>query len=145
MTVENHSGTIIEDRSATTREEDREAVLGLLHAVYAAWADNDADAFVAPYAEDATSILPGSYRRDREEIRARMAAGFAGPLKGSRVVDEVQSVRFPGADAAVVVSRSVVLMAGESEAPGGRQVMATWMCSRRDGGWVIDAYHNCPA
>jgi len=74
-----------------------------------------------------------------------MAAAFAGPLKGSRVRDEVQSVRRLGADAAVVVSRSAVLMAGEAEASDDRWVVATWTLTRRDGRWLLAAYHNCPA
>ncbi len=74
-----------------------------------------------------------------------MAAGFAGPLKGSQVRDEVQSVRHLGADAAIVVSRSAVLMAGETEAPDDRGVMATWTLTRRNGRWLLAAYHNCPA
>lgn len=116
----------------------------MLDSVYAAWADNDADAFVANYTEDATSILPGSYRENREMIRDRMAASFAGSLKGSRVIDEVQSLRFLGDDAAVVV-KSGVLMAGETDVPAERWAMATWVLAKRDGKWLLAAYHNCPA
>jgi len=127
-----------------TDTEDRE-ILSVLDSLYEAWADNDADALVASYTEDATSILPGSYSAGRIATRDRMAAAFAGPLKGSRVRDEVQSVRRLGADAAVVVSRSAVLMAGEAEASDDRWVVATWTLTRRDGRWLLAAYHNCPA
>ena len=57
-----------------------------------AWADNDADAFVASYTEDATSILPSSASASRAATRDRMAAGFAGPRTGCQVRDEVQNV-----------------------------------------------------
>lgn len=127
-----------------TDTKDRE-LLAVLDNVYTAWADNDADAFVASFSEDATSILPGSYSAGRAAIRDRMAAGFAGPLKGSRVRDEVQSVRHLGPDNAVVVTRSAVVMAGETEAPGDRWVIATWTLTRQHGGWLAAAYHNCPA
>jgi len=127
-----------------TDTKDRE-VLAVIDSLYQAWADNDADAFVASYTEDATSILPGDYNASRAAVRDRMAAGFAGPLKGSQVRDEVQSVRHLGADAAIVVSRSAVLMAGETEAPDDRWVMATWTLTRRNGRWLLAAYHNCPA
>ncbi len=118
---------------------------GVLDRLYAAWAAGDADAFVADYAEDATAILTGSYRNGRQVVRDRMAEGFAGPLRGSRTQDEVQSVRFVTEDAAVVVSRSAVVLAGESAPPSDRWVMATWTLFRRDGRWLIAAYHNCPA
>lgn len=127
-----------------TETKNRE-VLAVLDSVYTAWADYDADAFVASYTEDATSILPGSYSVGRTAIRDRMAAAFAGPLKGSRVRDEVQSVRHLGADAAVVVSRSAIVMAGETEVPDDRWVIATWTLARRNGKWLLTAYHNCAA
>jgi uncharacterized protein (TIGR02246 family) len=127
-----------------TDTKDRE-VLAVLDSLYKAWADNDADAFVASYTEDATSILPGSYSASRAATRDRMAAGFAGPLKGSQVRDEVQSVRHLGADAAIVVTRSAVVMAGETEAPDDRWVIATWTLTRQNGRWLLAAYHNCPA
>jgi uncharacterized protein (TIGR02246 family) len=127
-----------------TDTKDRE-ILAVLDGIYKAWADNDADAFVASYTEDATSILPGSYSAGRAATRDRMAAGFAGPLKGSQVRDEVQSVRHLGTDAAIVVTRSAVVMAGETEAPGDRWVIATWTLTRRNGRWLLAAYHNCPA
>ncbi|GAA3231242.1 SgcJ/EcaC family oxidoreductase [Actinocorallia longicatena] len=127
-----------------TDTRDRE-VLAVLDGLYQAWTDNDAEAFVAGYTQDATSILPGSYCVGPAATRDRMAAAFAGPLKGSRVRDEVQSVRHLGADAAIVVTRSAVMMAGEAEAPDGRWVMATWTLARRDGRWLLAAYHNCPA
>jgi uncharacterized protein (TIGR02246 family) len=50
------------------------AVRGVLAEVYAAWAANEADAFVQPYTDTATAILPGSYLRGRQAIRATMAA-----------------------------------------------------------------------
>ena len=123
---------------------DRE-VLTVLDDLYRAWADNDADAFVAAFTPDATSILSGSSSVGPAATRDRMAAAFAGPLQGSRVHDEVQSVRYLGDDAALVVARSVVLLAGQTEAPADGWVIATWTLTRQDGRWLIAAYHNCPA
>ena len=89
--------------------DDDSAVAAVLDEVYAAWAAGDADAFVAPYAEHATAVLPGSYLQDKEAIRATMADGFTGPLKGSRGIHQVQSIRFPGADAAIVISKGGIV------------------------------------
>jgi uncharacterized protein (TIGR02246 family) len=116
----------------------------VLSDVYKAWAENDADAFVAPYTDDATAILPGSYRKGKENIRASMAAGFAGPLKGSSTVNQTLDVRLFGPDTAVVTSESGILMAGESEVPAQRMVLATWVLTKRDGKWLVNSYHNSP-
>ncbi|TDT98113.1 uncharacterized protein (TIGR02246 family) [Streptomyces sp. 846.5] len=127
-----------------TDTKDRE-ILAVLDNLYRAWADNDPDAFVADYTEDMTSIIPGTYSVGPAATRDRLVESFAGPLKGSRVRDEVQSVRRLGADAAVVVSRSNVLMAGETQPADDRWVLATWTLTRQDGRWLLAAYHNCPA
>jgi uncharacterized protein (TIGR02246 family) len=129
--------------NAATAREDR-AVAAALDEVYAAWAAGDADAFVAPYSEDATAVLPGSYLRDRSAIRATMAEAFAGPLNGSTGVHQVQSIRFPAAGVAIVISRGGIQFAGQAgPAPETRSV-DTWLLSRQDGSWRIEAFHNCP-
>ena len=122
-------------------ESDVRAVLGRM---YAAWADNDPDAFADLDAEDATVVLPGVFQRGREAVRDYMAAAFAGPLKGSRAVDEPQDVRVDG-DTAVIVSRAGIIMAGEDAVRAERERLATWVLSRRSGRWLVSAYANAPA
>ena len=128
----------------TTTTADK-AVLGVLDSMYSAWAAGDADGIARHYTEDASVVQPGIYKENNEVIRTTMAAGFAGPLKGSRVIDEPQSVRFLGPDAAVVITEGGVLMAGQTEVPAERQVRSTWALTRRDGQWLVVAYHNSPA
>ncbi|MEU4167503.1 SgcJ/EcaC family oxidoreductase [Streptomyces sp. NPDC026665] len=127
--------------------EDRQDIRGVLDRLYSAWADGDADAFAALYTEDATVVMPGVFNDGREEIRAYIAAGFAGPLKGSRPLDEPRRIRFPRPGTAVVVSEAAVLLAGESEVPADRRRRATWVLVRdaADGTWAITSYHNAPA
>ena len=121
---------------------------GALHAVFdetsAAWADGDADAFAARYAIDATVILPGRYLPGREAIRTAMAAAFAGPLKNSRRIHRVQSVRFTDPGTAVVITDSITALPGNPEPPVQQHERATWVLSRHDGRWLIDAYHSSP-
>ena len=96
------------------------------------------------YRPDATVVLAGgTFLRGRAEIRAFMAAAFAGRLAGTRSVDEAEDVHVEG-DAAVVVSRSGFLLPGESAPPPDRLRRATWTLTRADGGWRVAAYHNCP-
>jgi uncharacterized protein (TIGR02246 family) len=121
------------------------AVRQILRDITAAWDSNDADAFAAHYLDDATVVLPGGVlHRNREEIRAFMAAGFDGPLKGTTGIDDPEIVRFAGSDVAVVVSRAGFLLPGETELPASRQRRATWTLVRGDGGWRVAAYTNTP-
>ncbi|MEV6099160.1 SgcJ/EcaC family oxidoreductase [Nocardia sp. NPDC051981] len=129
----------------TAVQTDREAVLDVLTNLYRAWAANDADAFVADYDPDATTVVRGVVNVGREAVRTSMAAGFAGPLRDSRTVDEPQSVRFPAPGTAIVVSRSAVVSAGQTEPPADGWIVATWALIQRDGRWLVTSYHNCPA
>lgn len=111
----------------------------LLQQTVAAWTAHDADAFAQLYTTDATvTLADGTYLRDQDEIRAYMAAGFAGRLRGTTGLDEVESVRFAGPDAAVVISRSGFTP------PAGMVRRATWTVVREATGWRVAAYANCP-
>jgi uncharacterized protein (TIGR02246 family) len=117
-------------------------VRAVLRSITAAWDANDAEAFAAHYVPDAAVVLPGGiFHRDREEIRAWMAAGFDGPLKGTRGVDEPELVRIDG-DSAVVISRAGFLCTGETALPASRERRATWALRRTPEGWRVAAYAN---
>jgi uncharacterized protein (TIGR02246 family) len=77
-------------------------------------------------------------------IRQNMALSFKGPLKGSSTYNKQLSIRFLGKDGAIVVSESGILLAGETEVPDPRKVNATWVLEKRNGRWLIAAYHNSP-
>ncbi|GGV19455.1 hypothetical protein GCM10010495_38170 [Kitasatospora herbaricolor] len=126
------------------RAADEAAIEAVLADSYRAWAAGDADAMVADYTEDATAVMTGSLRDGRDVIRRSMALGFEGPLKGSSTRNRRLGIRFLGEDGAIVVSESGILFAGESEVPDPRKVNATWVFERRDGRWLIAAYHNSP-
>jgi uncharacterized protein (TIGR02246 family) len=128
-----------------TNNNPTDSVVSVIHAVYDAWADGDADAFAKLYTDDATVVQPGIYKKSNDVIRTTMAAGFAGPLKGSRVLDERQSVRFLGSDTAVVITEGGVLMAGQTELSAEGLVRSTWVLTKRDDQWYVVAYQNSPA
>ena len=125
-------------------DADRRAVLAVIQAGYAAWEANDADAFVAVYLDDATVVQPGIHKKNRHEIRTTMAAAFEGPLKGSRVIDTPQDVRFVNDETAIVVSKGGIVFPGETTCPSDRMVRATWVVTKRDGHCLVAAYHNSP-
>lgn len=126
------------------RVEDQAAIQAVLADSYKAWEAGDADGMVAGYTADATAIMPGSLRGSRDVIRDSMAVAFAGPLNNTSTYNKQLSLRFVGADAAIVVSESGILFAGETEVPDARKVNATWVFEKRDGQWLIAAYHNSP-
>jgi uncharacterized protein (TIGR02246 family) len=127
-----------------SRAEDEAAIQAVLADSYKAWEAGDADGMVASYTEDATAIMTGSLRESREVIRQNMALAFEGPLKGSSTCNKQLSIRFAGRDAAIIVSESGILFAGQTEVPDTGKVNATWVFQKRDGQWLIAACHNSP-
>jgi uncharacterized protein (TIGR02246 family) len=125
--------------------DDETAVRATLDRVYAAWAANDTDTFVGPYAHDATATLPGVQLPDRAAIRGSMAAAFAGPLKGTRATHDVRRVRFVAADVAVVTSEGAVVPSGREVADDTTRSLDTFVLARHDGKWLVEAFHTCPA
>ena len=126
------------------RAEDEAAIQAVLADSYQAWEAGDADGMVADYTEDATAIVPGSLRGSRDVIRQSMEQAFAGPLKGSSTRNKQLGIRPVGRDAAIVISESGILFTGQAEVPDAGKVNATWVFEKRDGRWLIAAYHNSP-
>jgi uncharacterized protein (TIGR02246 family) len=124
---------------------DEAAIQAVLVDSYTAWAAGDAAGMVANYAADATAIMTGSLRDSRDAIRENMALAFEGPLKGTSTYNKRLSLRFVGRDAAIVISESGILFPGQTEVPDTGKVNATWVFEKRDGQWLIAAYHNSPA
>jgi uncharacterized protein (TIGR02246 family) len=127
-----------------SRDADKAAIDAVLAASYKAWDAGDAEAMVADYTSDATAIMTGSLRGSRAVIQKGMAAAFQGPLKDTSTYNKQLSLRFVGDDAAIVVSESAILFGGQTEAPDAAKVNATWVFEKRDGRWLIAAYHNSP-
>ena len=127
-----------------SRAADQAAITAVLVDSYKAWEAGDADGMVANYTEDATAIMTGSLRDGRDEIRTSMALSFEGPLKGTSTDNRQLSIRFLGSDGAIVLSESGILFPGQTEVPDTAKVNCTWVFEKRDGQWLIAAYHNSP-
>jgi len=127
-----------------SRSEDIAAIQAVMADSYKAWSANDADGMVADYTEDATAIMPGAFRGDREEIRSSMAFAFGGPLKDTSTYNKQLGVRFLSDDTAIVLTESGILFGDQTEVPDEGKVNCTWVLHKQDGQWKIAAYHNSP-
>lgn len=121
-------------------------VLSVPLRLVAAWAKNDAEGVADVFTEEGTLILPGDvYKRGREEIRAFMAAAYAGPFKGSGVTGKPVDVRFVGDDVALLRTHGGILAAGETEIDPELAVRSTWVVVKQDDGeWYLAGYQNSP-
>ena len=109
-----------------------------------AWAAHDAEAFADLFIEDGVLIMPGVYRKGREEIRKFMEAGYAGPYKGTSVTGTPLNIKPLGTDAVALVTVGGVLEPGEKEVSTKQAIRASWILVNDNGTWRLSIYHNCP-
>lgn len=122
---------------------DEAGVRDLLAELAAAWAAQDADGFAALYTQDATVVTSAGYSRGKDEIRAFMTAGFAGRLKGTSTSEEPDRIRLVSDGVAIVNSVSAVVLPGEAAPRPEMLRRSTWVMTRVDNRWLVEAYHNC--
>ncbi|HET9258181.1 MAG TPA: SgcJ/EcaC family oxidoreductase [Pseudonocardiaceae bacterium] len=123
--------------------EDEVAVRNALDSVLAAWANNDGDAFAERFGEDATIVtVEGLYCKGREPIRSLLTMLYAGPFKDSKVFQEVEDIRFIGDNVAVVICWNAILLDGLTELPPEEKRRATYVLSRHDREWLVEAFQN---
>ena len=131
-------------KETAVEEKDREAVVAVPGRIVAAWRENNAQAFSEVFTEDGTMILPGVFRKGRQNVKAFMESAFSGPYKGTRVTGTPVDLRFLGPDNAVIVTQGGILASGETEVSDERAVRATWVVTREAGNWRLASYQNSP-
>ncbi|HEV7979593.1 SgcJ/EcaC family oxidoreductase [Amycolatopsis sp.] len=130
---------------SATLTEDEAAVRAVPQRIVAAWAENDAEAFAKVFTADGSMILPGDvFVTGREHIREFMAAGYAGPYRGTRVFGEPVAIKILGPTTVLLITKGGVLAPGETEVAPERAVRASWLLAKQDGEWLLTAYQNTP-
>ncbi len=110
-----------------------------------AWAAHDAETFSQLFIQDGTMILPGVYKKGREDIRKHMEAGYAGPYKGTSVTGTPLEIKPLGSDAFALITVGGVLAPGETEVSTEEAIRASWILVKDDDGtWRLAVYQNCP-
>jgi hypothetical protein len=86
------------------------------------------------------AVLVDSYKAWEAGDAAGMVANYAADATAIMT----GSLRDVGRDAAIVISESGILFPAQTEVPDTGKVNATWVFEKRDGKWLIAAYHNSP-
>ncbi|MGH3864296.1 SgcJ/EcaC family oxidoreductase [Actinokineospora sp.] len=130
--------------STDLTDADKVAIASLTQKVIASWAYADAEAFASVFTDDGTMVLPGLYKKGREEIQKYMTVAFADVYKGTQVTGKPIDMRPLGRDAAILLSAGGVLDPGESEVADKAAIRAAWIVVKQDGQWKLAAYQNSP-
>jgi uncharacterized protein (TIGR02246 family) len=120
---------------------DEHAITELLRTVTEAWGRGDADAFGSAFTEDASyTTWLGSRYQGRSDIVESHRALFDGLLKGTRLADEIERIRFHGQDTAVLTTRGDTY---KGKPPKRLSKVQTYLAVRTaEGGWRFAAFQN---
>jgi uncharacterized protein (TIGR02246 family) len=123
-----------------TRQDDQEIARYVLD-TFALW--GDAAAYAARFTVESDYVaFDGSHHRGREANVALHQPLFEGVLYGTRIIGEVESVRWVAPDVAVVHASGAVVWPWHREVPSARRSRQTLVVVRRDGALSIAAFHN---
>ncbi|APU16352.1 MULTISPECIES: SgcJ/EcaC family oxidoreductase [Actinoalloteichus] len=122
---------------------DDDEIKALLAEATDAWTRGDAAGFVAVFAPDSEFVgADGVLRRGRLSNQRWHSRLFSGVFRGSRLVFEVESIRFLSAHVAVAHALSSVVYPWQAE-PGPRtSSRGTWVLIRQDGRWLVSAVQH---
>ena len=130
-------------RQFTSKHE--KAALTVAMRIQAAWKANDAARFARTFTENGSLLMRDTQLTSRAEIRAFMAAGFAGAFKGAHVKGWPIAVRFPAEDIAIVVTEGGIVMPGETDIADRNFIRATWVIVKRDRARLqLLSHHSSP-
>ena len=132
-----------EAHSAASRAEGvQEALRALEHE----WAAGNPDAYGALHSATASYVaFDGAVMTGADEIADGHRALFAGIMKGSRLVTVERSIRFVGADIAVVIQRAGIVMSwqrGRTTPSRKRLSTNSTLLRETDGVWRVEAFQN---
>lgn len=129
--------------SAATPAADEAAVRAVPQRVVEAWARGDGEGVAAAFTADVDFIAgDGRLVQGRDALVPYFQGQFDGWLAGSRVVAEVQNVRFLGDDIAVAHTIGGIVFPGETAVQPDWAGIQTWVVTRDEGQWLAAAYHN---
>ena len=107
------------------------------------WNAGSGAAFAAPFAEDGDLVaFDGTHFRGRQAIIDFQQPLFDRWLKGTRLVGEVQSVRFLNPDIAVMHAIGGTVMRGKTKPDPARDSIQTLVAVRSAGSWQLAAFQN---
>ncbi|WP_255949602.1 YybH family protein [Streptomyces odontomachi] len=119
---------------------DRAAVRELHAEIDAAWNSGNAKEFAAHWTKDGTVTSPlGQLSQGRSHIQKDEAAGFAGPMKGTRHKLAVSKIYWVGAQTAVVDGDAEIsgLKGTDGKTMAPLKAKFTSVCIEQNGKWLV--------
>ncbi|NUP13375.1 MAG: SgcJ/EcaC family oxidoreductase [Polyangiaceae bacterium] len=124
-----------------TEPQDDRAIARYVLDTFALW--GNANAYAARFTSDSDYVaFDGSRHRGRDANVALHRPLFEGVLYGTRIIGEIESVRWVGSDVAVVHASGAVVWPWHRDVPSARRSRQTLLVVRQSEGLSIAAFHN---
>jgi uncharacterized protein (TIGR02246 family) len=122
---------------------DEAAVRALYQQMIDGWNAGSGEAFAAPFSPDGHLIgFDGVHFRGREQIAAFHQQLFDKWMKGSRLVGDVEEVRFLSPDVALVHAVGNTVARRKTRPARERASIQTLVAVRDESGWHLSAFQN---
>lgn len=122
---------------------DDDGVAELLHRAFRAWDDGDAAAYGACFTGDCDYVAFDGYRaHGRDAVIDSHDKLFRGVLFGSRLVGEIETIRYLDDDIALIHATGSVLVAWRNRLPRRRLTRLSMVAVRGPDGWRFTSTHN---
>ena len=119
------------------------AVRALYQRLMDGWNRGSGTAFADVFTDDGDLVaFDGTHLKGREQIASVQQQLFDKFLKGTRLVGNVEDVRFLNPDTAVMHAVGNTVMRGKSKPAAPRASIQTLVAVRQDGEWRIAAFQN---
>ena len=126
-----------------TNPADEAAVRDLYQQLIAGWNRGSGAAFAAVFAEDGDLVAyDGTRFRGRQQIAPFHQELFDKWMQGSRLVGQVEDVRFLSRDVAVMHAVGGTVLRGKTEPSPERDSIQTLVATRQGGEWRLAAFQN---
>jgi uncharacterized protein (TIGR02246 family) len=126
-----------------TNPADEAAVRDLYQQLIDGWNRGSGAAFAAVFAEDGDLVAyDGTRFRGRQQIAPFHQELFDKWMQGSRLVGQVEDVRFLSRDVAVMHAVGGTVLRGKTEPSPERDSIQTLVATRQGGEWRLAAFQN---
>lgn len=122
---------------------DEQCIRTLFQQLFAAWGAGDANAYGALFSDDANYIaFDGVNQQGRPAIIASHQPLFDKWLKGSRLIGQIDHLRFLAPDVALIHASGSILDHSRATPAPERASSQTLVAQKTDGIWRFVAFHN---
>jgi uncharacterized protein (TIGR02246 family) len=128
---------------AGSASQDEAAIRDLFQQLLRAWGRGDGRAYGSLFTDDADYVaFDGSRTRGAQAIGDVHQPLFDTWLKGTRLIGQIESVRFLGSDVALLHATGGTVFPGQRDDRGRRPSIQTLVAVKRDREWRFTAFHN---